>query len=71
MADAAIENAKRIKQLLDAGDTTPRTVADAADMLQVLGTEVTRQRLAIGHFLYGQIDRHELRRISETWNGDR
>lgn len=68
MTDAPIKKAKQLKGYLDLGDTSARTCADAADMLQVLGTEVDRLRQAIGCYLYGRIDRHELRKISESWN---
>ena len=43
---------------------------DAAEMLQTFGTEVSRLRLAIGHYRFGRLSDHELGRISETWNGE-
>jgi len=45
-----------------------KTCDESAKMLQVLGTEVTRLRRAIGHYLHGQLDRHSLRKITENWN---
>jgi hypothetical protein len=44
---------------------------EAAAMLQKLGTEVTRLRLAIQHFDYGRISRFDLREITTNWNGDK
>lgn len=74
MTDARIERAVRLKK--DLTNLVPEmrsefdrsTCIETVAMLQSLGTEVTRLRLAIGTFLYGRMDRHELRKISETWN---
>ena len=44
---------------------------DAAVMLQKLGTEVTRLRLAIGHYKYGMMSRQDLIKIPDTWNDDK
>lgn len=43
---------------------------ETAAMLQKLGTEVTRLRLAIQHFDCGRLSRFELREIVTNWNGD-
>ena len=45
-----------------------QTCRSAAEMLAKLGTEVTRLRLGIGHFDYGQMPRRELVQMSKTWN---
>lgn len=50
-------------------DLETQVMKSAAEMIPVLETEQWRQREAIKLFLHGQIDRNELRRISETWNG--
>lgn len=44
-------------------------VRQAQDLLLILGTEVERLRLAIGHHRYGRLESRELWRIPETWNG--
>lgn len=43
---------------------------ETAAMLQKLGTEVTRLRLAIQHFDCGRMSRFELHEITTNWNGD-
>jgi hypothetical protein len=43
---------------------------DAAEMLEKLGTEVSRLRLAIGHFRYGRLARGALEAMANNWNGD-
>lgn len=47
-----------------------KVCADAAAMLEKLGTEVTRLRLGIGHLYYGRLDRTELWNMSRNWNSD-
>ncbi len=42
---------------------------DAALMIEKLGQEVTRLRLGIGHFEYGQIDKSLLCKMARDWNG--
>ena len=76
MTDAKIKMAIRLRNdLVELAPTMPatfekNTCVRSAEMLQTLGTEVTRLREAIGCFLYGRLDRNDLRKISETWNGD-
>ena len=41
---------------------------EAAKMLEKLGTEVTRLRLAIGHHSYRRMSHADLVRIADTWN---
>lgn len=43
---------------------------NAAAMLRKLETEVFRLREGIGCYLNGRLERHVLRKISETWNND-
>ncbi len=42
---------------------------DAAKMLEKLGTEISRLRLAIQHFDHGRMGRFELRDVVKNWNG--
>lgn len=46
-------------------------IGDSIDLIAKLDNEQFRQREAIKLYLHGQIDRNELRRISETWNGEK
>lgn len=75
MSDATMKKAIRIRDqlrtLVFARDQISKDICrDAAEMLQTLGTEVTRLREAIGHHYYGRLSQGELMKISETWNGD-
>ena len=45
-------------------------VGDSRKLIEVLAREQWRQREAIKLFLHGQVDRHFLRNVSETWNGE-
>lgn len=60
-----VDGARKELALIDA-----KTCDDAAALLQKFGTEVTRLRAGIGCYLYGRLERHELRQMTETWNGD-
>lgn len=63
--DMAKDEARRELREYDA------TVCDeAARLLQVLGTEVTRLREGVGCYLDGRISRSLMRHIRESWNGD-
>ena len=50
---------------LDSLDET--TCEHAAELLQKLGTEVTRLRLTIEHYLYGRMGRDDLKNVVKTW----
>lgn len=51
-----------------ANGLTERGEQEAAAHIRKLDTEVFRLRQAIGVYLYGRMERHELREISKTWN---
>jgi hypothetical protein len=47
-----------------------KTCEDAAKMLRKLGIEVTRLRLAIGHYSYGKLSRADLISMVGNWNDE-
>lgn len=68
----AIKLRDHLRTLVFARDQISKDICrDAAEMLEKLGTEVTRLREAIGHRYYGTISDRELREIAETWNTPR
>lgn len=62
-AKRATHDATRECAQMDADNCT-----QGANLIKALDTEVFRLRQAIGHFLYGKMSRHDLRKITETWN---
>lgn len=49
-------------------DMDAQVCEESAEMMQKLGTEVTRLRLGIGHFKHGQMSKLDLCKFPNTWN---
>lgn len=73
---AGAENEFRLKARASSGASAELAELDAAacangaGLIKTLDTEVFRLRQAIGCYLHGRLDRGDLRKIAETWNGD-
>lgn len=65
--DKALRRSSKTAQELALMDS--RTCIEAAQMLQVLGTEVTRLREGIGLHHYGQLAERRLDWMAQNWNG--
>ena len=68
LLDVAKELRLRRDGLPELNKLDAQSCDDSAQMLQKLGTEVTRLREGIGHFEYGMMSRHDLIQMPRRWN---
>lgn len=68
LRDVAKELRMRRDGNVECNEMDAQSCDDSADMLQKLGTEVSRLREGIGHFKYGQMSRVNLIGMPDTWN---
>ncbi len=65
---AGQEFRRRTDGLRELNEIDAKSCDEAADMLQKLGTEVTRLRLAIGCYRDYRMNRSDLSHVADTWN---